>query len=81
MTAREQLQLAQEMGHELRVETRGPWPEHGDPNPKYVIACTCGWRSTARRSRSAANGAMAWHLGRAIADAVDSRRQVGDRQG
>lgn len=73
MTAKEQLLRARELGHELRIEAAGPWPEHGDPNPKYWIECTCGYRSTARRSRSAAGGVLAWHLGKVLADG----RQVG----
>lgn len=71
MTAREQLLRARELGHELSIEQRGPWPEHGDLHPKYWLRCTCGYESTTRRSRQALNGTMAWHLGKAIAGAVD----------
>jgi hypothetical protein len=58
-TAREQLLLAHELGHDLSIEldTR--------------VVCTCGYRSTTRRSKSALNGTMAWHLSRAIADGLD----------
>lgn len=58
-TAKEQLLLARQLGHELSIE-------HGQR-----VVCTCGYRSTMRLSRSALNGAMAWHLGRAIADGLD----------
>lgn len=71
MTARDQLRLAAEAGHEIYVRETGPWPEHGDPHPKLWIECTCGWKSTARRSRKAANGTMAWHLGKAIQEALE----------
>jgi hypothetical protein len=75
MTAREQLLLAREHGHELMIETRGPWPEHGDPHPKYYVSCTCGWHArTQSRSRKAANAYMAVHLGKAIADALEARQ-------
>lgn len=62
MTARDQLLLARRFGHELTISTRGE---------KSWLECTCGYRSTVRRSRSALNSTMAWHLGRAIADGLD----------
>ena len=58
-TAREQLLLAHELGHDLRVED------------EIRIVCTCGYRSTARRSRSALNSTMVWHLGKAITEGLD----------
>lgn len=58
-TAREQLLMAREMGHELSIE-------HGTR-----VVCTCGYRSTTRRSRSALNSTMAWHLGKAISEGLD----------
>lgn len=69
-TAREQLLLAREMGHELSIEerSRDDFPE---ALPKYWLHCTCGYRSTSRRSRSALNGTMAWHLGKAISAGLD----------
>ena len=72
MTAKEQLLLAREQGHELSIveRTRDDFPE---APPKYWLHCTCGYSSTARRSRSALNGLMAWHLGKAISDAFESR--------
>lgn len=73
MTAREQLAAARELGHELTVRKRGPWPEHGDPHPKFYVACSCGWESgRAWRSQRAASAAMAWHLGKVIADGVSA---------
>ena len=54
--------MAREMGHELSIETRGE---------KSWLQCTCGYRSTVRRSRSALNGTMAWHLGKVISEALD----------
>ncbi len=68
MTAREQLLAARDRGHELSVIQRGPWPEHGDPNPKWVVSCTCGYQSRSRRSKSAVNSAMVIHLGKAISE-------------
>lgn len=61
MTAREQLELARAYGHELYVHegTR--------------IFCSCGYKSTTRRSRAALNSTMVWHLGQAIADGMDTR--------
>lgn len=60
MTAREQLLRAHELGHDISIE-------HGSR-----VVCTCGYRSTTRRSRSALNATMAWHLGKAISETVDS---------
>ena len=59
MNAREQLELARAHGHEL-------WIEHGTR-----VCCSCGYRSTTRRTRSALNATMAWHLGNAISEALD----------
>lgn len=66
MTAKEQLEAARAAGHELSVVQRGPWPEHGDPHPKFYISCTCGWEGRAVRSRKAANASLSWHLAKAI---------------
>ena len=73
MTAREQLLAARDRGHELRIVThsREDFPE---APPKFWVECTCGYRSTARRSRSAVNSTMAWHLGKAISE--DSPRSA-----
>jgi hypothetical protein len=68
MTAREQLLAARDRGHELTVIQRGPWPEYDDPNPKWGIVCTCGWKSRMVRSRKAANATMVWHLGKVISE-------------
>lgn len=76
MTARQQLERARDLGHVLSVVKRGPWPEHGDPHPKWFISCTCGWVGASVRSESARNAGMIWHLGKAIAE-VDSRRVNG----
>jgi hypothetical protein len=67
MTAREQLLRAQELGHELSVLTRTN-SDYPDAPPKYWLRCTCGYSSTARRSKSALNGTMAWHLGKALSE-------------
>lgn len=75
MNARDQLLLAREHGHELQITQRGPWPEHGDPHPKYRVTCSCGWSQKAQsRSRKAANTWMAWHLGDVISDVLASNR-------
>lgn len=73
MTAREQLQLAAERGHELSVVERTR-PDFPDAPPKYFVTCKCGYAAAARRSRSAANSVMAWHLGQVIADGLEARR-------
>ena len=63
LTAAEQLQLAHERGHDLTIDIRGE---------KFWVVCTCGYRSTSRRSRSAVNSTMAWHLGKVLsADRVN----------
>jgi hypothetical protein len=87
MTAREQLLLAKESGHQLQVETRGPWPELGDPNPKFYVSCSCGWEGRVVRSAVAMKASLGWHLGKAVADALEqrqeesaARRRAGDRQ-
>lgn len=67
MTAREQLLAARDRGHELSVETRVR-EDFPDALPKYWVVCTCGYRSRARRSRSALNSAMIVHLGKAISE-------------
>lgn len=61
MTAKEQLLLAREHGHELYVETRGE---------KSWVGCSCGYRSVARRSKSAVNGTLAWHMSNVLAEAL-----------
>lgn len=67
LTVREQLLTARDLGHVLSVETRGPWPEHGDPHPKYFVTCTCGYRGkAAARSRRGASFYVVGHLGRVI---------------
>lgn len=67
MTAREQLLAARERGHELTVEStlRDDQP---NSQPKFWVVCTCGYRSTARRSVAATNSTMIWHLGKAISE-------------
>jgi len=74
LTAREQLQLAQEAGHELYVQERGPWPELGDPHPKFYVKCTCGWEGRVVRSRKALNSTMVSHLIKAVSEGVERRR-------
>lgn len=76
LTAREQLFIAREHGHQLSIFERVN-KDHLDAPPKWWVHCTCGWQSTARRSKSAVNGAMAWHLGKIIADHLES----GERNG
>jgi hypothetical protein len=72
MTAREQLLRAREAGHELFVDESAN-PNFPDAPTKYWLNCTCGYRSTARRSRAALNQVMTWHLGKAIAEAEPPR--------
>lgn len=76
MSAREQLLLAHERGHDLEVHQRGPWPELGDPHPKYYLRCSCGYVAATRRSKKALNSAMVWHLGKVIAEGIDSTPKV-----
>ena len=68
--AREQLLLARELGHVLTVETKTN-PDYPDAPSKTWVTCSCGYRSTARRSRSAVNSTLAWHLGKAIGEGLD----------
>lgn len=78
MTAKEQLLRAQELGHELSIITRGPWPEHNDPHPKYWLRCSCGWSPNgSSRSRKALNARMVWHLGQVLAEGVSSPKNAG----
>lgn len=70
MTAKEQLLLAREAGHELSVSSRVN-SDHPDAPPKFWIHCTCGYESNARRSMKAVNAALAMHLARAIADVIE----------
>lgn len=70
MTAREQLLAAREQGHVLSVEVRTR-PDFPDAPPKWFVSCSCGYQAAARRSRSAANGAMAVHLAKAIVSSVE----------
>lgn len=65
MTAREQLLLAHDLGHDLTVDTRIR-EDFPDAPPKFWVSCTCGYKSTVRRSYVACNGVLAWHLGKAI---------------
>ena len=70
-SAPEILARAAELGHVMAVERRGPWPEHGDPHQKIYVTCTCGFVASATRSEKAAQGTVAWHLGKAIGQAYD----------
>lgn len=76
-TAREQLELARAHGHELSVDSRIR-EDHPEAPPKFWVACTCGYRSTAKRSVSATNSTMIWHLGKAISG-IDPRAAAGAR--
>ena len=58
-SAREQLLLARQLGHELTIL-------HGTQ-----VVCSCGYKSTTRRTKAALNSTMAWHLGKAIAEGLD----------
>lgn len=69
LTAKAQLARAAELGHEVYVTRRGPWPEHGDPHEKIYVSCTCGYRAAATRSERAAKGTVAWHIGKVIGQA------------
>lgn len=70
MTAKEQLLRARELGHELTVETRSR-PDIPEALDKFWVSCTCGYRSTSRRTRAQVNGVLIWHLGKVMADSVD----------
>ncbi len=71
MTAKQQLEAARRLGHELTITS-------SDREAKWWIVCSCGYESVARRSVKAVNGTMAWHLGKALAAsperAADKRR-------
>lgn len=69
LTAKEQLLLARDAGHELSV-SKHVNPDHLDAPPKWRIYCTCGYESNARRSLKAVNASMALHLSRVIANEI-----------
>ena len=62
------LDAAEAAGHTLALEHREPPPEHPGAHIKYWTVCSCGYRSTAARSVSAALSNLAWHAGGALAD-------------
>lgn len=71
MTAKEQLLLAREHGHELSVLTRTR-PDFPDAPPKYFVTCTCGYKGkAAARSKVGANFYLAGHLGKVISEILD----------
>lgn len=75
MTAKDQLLRARELGHELTVLTRH---HNGSAEPvKYWLKCTCGYSSTARRTKAQVNGVMVWHLGNVIAESMAGDRVNG----
>lgn len=69
LTAKAQLARAAELGHVMAVQKRGPWPEHGDPHPKWYVSCSCGKAFSASRSERAAKSSIAWHIGKVIGQA------------
>ncbi len=64
MTAKEQLETARELGHELSV-LRRDFPEWNVP-PKFFLTCTCGYKATAKRSQKALAGVLIWHVGKVL---------------
>lgn len=70
-TAPEILARAAELGHVVSVRKTGPWPEHGDPHPKWFVSCECGKTFAATRSEKSARASVTWHLGRAIGEGFD----------
>lgn len=79
-SAKEQLLQAKELGHELSVARRD-FDHHPDAPPKFWLECTCGYRSTARRSEKAVLGTLVWHLGKVLgladAEEAEIRRNGG----
>lgn len=67
INVKEQLLEAQQLGHELSVEEKH-FPEHNAP-PKFWLICSCGYRSTAKRSKKALAGTITWHLGKVLGEA------------
>lgn len=81
MTAREQLERAHDLGHDVFVITKGPWPEHNDPHPKYFVRCSCGYRAkAAARSQRGANFYLVRHLSSVIADGMLAEDSATARQ-
>ena len=56
MTAKEQLLLAREQGHELSVETEASRADYAarDGGERYRLTCTCGWASNLSGTRAPA---------------------------
>jgi len=68
LTAKEQLEAARKLGHELSIVRRDR-EDFPDAPPKFWLRCTCGYESTARRSEKATVGALVWHLGKVLGEA------------
>lgn len=69
VTAKAQLEEAQRLGHVLSIVRQELAP--GMP-PKLWLECTCGYRSTARRSEKAVMGTLIWHLGKVLGEADEN---------
>lgn len=76
VTAKDQLLAAREMGHELSIEqdvSRPDFASKDEAGERFRLLCTCGWHSNWRGSRRALNSRMGLHLGKVIADYLDSQ--------
>lgn len=72
---RERLARAIELGHQVHLEQRGPWPERGDRHPKFYVSCSCGWTGTVTRSSVAAGGKIGYHVMQVL-DAEKTREEL-----
>jgi len=68
---------AKELGHVAELTQRGPWPEHGDPHPKFYVTCSCGWVMKAKRNQKEALRSVVWHYGRMIGETDGLARKNG----
>jgi len=75
LSAKEQLRQALELGHELSIVTRTN-ADFPDAPPKFWLHCTCGYSSTAHRSKKAVSATMIWHLGKVLAEADTRNAEI-----
>ena len=70
-TAPEILARAAELGHVMAVERFGHFPDGGGQHERILVSCSCGWKAKPMASQKAAQGTVAWHLGKVIGQAHD----------
>lgn len=61
LTARGQIERAVALGHTPSIERQAP--------DRLYFVCSCGYRSTRRRSENALRGMLSWHIGKVIGSA------------